>query len=494
MNFTLASRLKGALPALTFSFLLLALPGCAFDPVDAKPEQKTPESWATAKGAAEAAVSDTWWKAYGDAGLDDAVERALKNSPDMDTAYARVRASRAAAGLADSGFWPTLGANGSYNRNRSTESTLFPQAGGRHTDNYAVGAAIQYEVDLWGQVRNRSRAAENEYRSAHADLAASRLLVVAETVKAWLDLAQAKAERTTLAGEFASRIESYEILAAREKAGIIGGDEVARAKLAAAQAKYDLDGTELKIGLLRNALAVASGELPGTPFAEPGDTLPEKVPAVPLAVPSTLLKSRPDIASADLRLDAALQREGAARANYYPNLTLNASGGFSSINAGDLFNSGSRVWSLGPTLSIPILSGGKSDAALEQSRAAFDAEWAGYRRSVLNAFRETEDALLTIDRLAGQEKLVSDVVASANETLGFAKARHDKGLSSNLEVTLAERDTLAARRELIRIRFDRLRASANLARALGGGWNRETEIEKSRNAFEDRLEAADEKE
>jgi multidrug efflux system outer membrane protein len=472
--------------------MLTLLTGCALDPVDVKPEQKIPETWSGARKTAEATVSDEWWKAFGDPGLDTVVARALASSPSMDTAFARVRAARAAAGMADSGFWPTLDSSAAYNRNRTTQSTLFPQAGGRTTDNFHVGGTIGYEVDLWGKVRNESKAAKSEYRSSHADLAASRLLVAAETTKIWFDLRQAKAERATLSAEYTSRIESHGLLSAREKAGIIGGDEVARAKLAAAQAKYDLDGTELKISLLRNALAAAVGEIAGTAqLPEPGDELPANVPAVPLTLPSALLKSRPDVASADLRLDAALAREGVARTNFFPNLTLSASGGFSSINAGDLFNKGSRVWSIGPTLSIPIFSGGSGDATLETSRARFDADWAGYRSSVLTAFRETEDALVTIDRLAGQENLVAAVVESADETLTFAKARYDKGLSSNLEVTLAERDTLAARRELIKIRFDRLRASANLARALGGGWNRESAIDKSAIAFEDRLEAAD---
>ncbi len=466
-------------------FPLLA--GCALDPVDLKPEQKTPDAW-SAGATSAAAVSDEWWKAYGDAGLDTVVARALAASPDLDSAFARVRAARAAAGLADSGFWPTIGTSASYNRNRPSGSNAFnlplPT-----TDNYSATGSIAYEVDLWGRVRNESAAAEADYRSAHSDLAAARLLIAAETAKLWLDLRQAKAESAILAGELASRTQAYSLYAAREKAGLIGGDEVARAKLNADQTRFELDGTELKVALLRNALAAAIGEFPGAaPLPEPSADLPADAPAVPLSLPSALLKSRPDIAAADLRLDAALAREGAARANFYPNLTLSATGGFSSINAGDLFNSNSRVWNIGPQVSLPIFTGGRNDASLEAARARFDSDWAAYRKTILSAFRETEDALVTLDRLNGQEKSVAAIVSSANDTLAFAKARFDKGLSSNLEVTLAERDALSAKRELVRVRFDRLRASANLARALGGGWNRDTAIDKSAEAFERRLE------
>lgn len=471
--------------------LLALLSGCALDPVDTKPETKAPEAWSAAAKTTDAVVPDEWWKSFDDAGLDTVVARALAASPNLDAAYARVRAARAAAGLADSGFWPTLDGSAAYNRNRSSASSPNP-LGSQTTNNYNTGVALNYEVDLWGKVRNSSNAADNEYRSSHADLAAARLLVAAETTKLWFDLRQAKSERAVLIETLASRTNTYELYLAREKAGIIGGDDVSRAKLDVAQAKYELDGTELQIRLLRNALAAAVGEVSSTAqLPEPGDELPSVIPNLPVTIPSALLKSRPDVASADLRLDAALLREGAARSNYYPNITLSASGGFSSINAGDLFTKGSRVWSFGPTLSLPIFTGGRNDADLEASRARFDADWASYRTALLTAFQETEDALVTIERYAAQEKLVADIVESATETLTFAKARYDKGLSSNLEVTVAERDTLAARREFIKIRFSRLRASANLARALGGGWNRDTAIDKSVIAFEDRLEAAD---
>ena len=477
-----------ALPILALAFLA----GCALDPVDSKPETGAPDTWNSGAKPSDAVVSDAWWKAFGDPGLDAVVARALDASPDLDASYARVRAARAAAGLADSGFWPTLSGNASWNRQRTTQNQIFSVAGGKTYNTQEVGLAATYEVDLWGNLRNQAHAAESNYRSSHADLAAARLLVAAETTKIWFDLAQAKADRATLADTFASRKESYDLQAAREKAGLIGGDDVARAKLDAAQAKFDLDNSILQIGLLRNALAAAVGETPGASrLPEPSDGVSATVPVVPVSVPSALLKSRPDVASADLKLDAALALEGAARSNFYPNITLSASGGFSSITAAALLNSSSRLWQFGPTLSLPIFTGGANDAALENARARFDADWADYRLTVLTAFRETEDALLTADRLAEQEKLITAVVDAANESYTFARARYEKGLSSNLEVTIAERDALTARRSYIQTHFDRLRASANLARVLGGGWNRDTGIDKSKQDFEDRLETRD---
>lgn len=492
MNIPSIPDVRRALALAASASLLTLLTGCVLGPVDEKPVIETPETWNNKTAETEAVVPDRWWTTFGDEGLTIVVDRALENSPSIDAAFARVRAARAAVGLAGSGLWPSINGGGSYSRARNTESTLFPAAGGRTLDNYGVNASVGYELDLWGRIRNGAEAAENDYRSAHADLAAARLLIAAETTRIWFDLYQAKAERLVIAETIVSRSNTYDLYLAREKAGIIGGDDVSRAKLDVAQARFDHEAVELRIVLLRNALATAVGVFPGTQLPEPADLLPSEIPALPVNIPSALLKNRPDIAAADLRLDASLRRQGAARANYYPNLTLAASGGFSSISASDLFQQGSRVWSFGPTLSLPIFTGGRNDAEMENSRAVFEGAWADYRATVLSAFRETEDALVSIDRLATQEKVVSVIVDAASETLTFAKARYDKGLSSNLEVTVAERDTLAARREFIRVRFERLRATANLARALGGGWNRDVKIEESQHEYEERLKRIEE--
>lgn len=471
--------------------LLAALTGCRLDPVDEKPAVETPAAWAGNRAGTEERIRRAPWTAFGDPGLNRVVERTLANSPDIASAYARVRAARATAGLADSGFWPTVGADAAQSRRRSSGNEPNP-FGGQTFDNVGVSATVTYEFDLWGRVENLSRAAHAEYRSSHADLAAARHLAVTEVIRLWFDLRQARAECTTLAEEFDTRMHAVELLSAREAAGLIGGDDVARAKLEAARAKVEFDSISLRAALLRNALIAAIGDTPGqTTFADPDDSREVTLPPVPVSVPSALLRSRPDIVSADLRLDAALARQGAARSNYYPNLTLSATGGYSSVSSGDLLDKDSRRWAMGPTLNLPIFTGGRNDAELEQSRARFDAEWAAYRKTLLTAFRETEDALVTLDRLAEREKLIAAVNESAADSLRFARARYAPGVSSNLEVTLASRDMLLAKREAIRVHYDRLRATANLGRALGSGWSADTDLAASTEAFEQRLEDAE---
>lgn len=466
------------------------LPGCTvLDPVDIKPAstEDAPDAWSTGAKTADAKLPDQPWKLFGDPGLDTVVARARANSPDIASAYARVRTARAAAGLADSGFWPSVSGDASQSRSRSSGNAPNP-FGGQTFDNYGVGASVGYEVDLWGRIENLSKAAAADYAAAHADLAQARHLVTTEVIRLWFNHRQARAERATVATEFDLRMRTCQLLEAREKAGLISGDQLSRAKLEAAQSRIELEALELQVATTRNALVAAVGDAPGTSaLPEPDDALPITFPKVPVSVPSALLKSRPDIVAANLRIDAALAREGAARANFYPNLTLSASGGFSSVSSGDLLDKESRRWSLGPSVHLPIFTGGRNDADLEAARARFDADWAAYRKTVLNAFRETEDALVTIDRLTEREKLVGMADAAATETAGFTRERFEKGISSNLELTLAERDALLAKREVIRVRYDRLRAITNLARTLGAGWHADLAIAGSAAAYERKL-------
>lgn len=475
-------------PLLLAFALLPLLAGCALDPVDTKPPEFAPQKWASGSGDPKADMPDDWWEAFADPALDKVVALALENSPGIDSAYARVRAARAAAGLADSGFWPTFGLSGNYANTHYTQSQLSGAVAGHTTDNYNLGGGFGYEVDLWGRVRNKAGAADAEYRSSHADLAGARLLVTGEVVKLWFDLRQAKVERAIVSGEFEARERRLALLAERRDAGILKADDVARAELLVSQSREELETLELKVAHLRNALAAAVG-VSGLP--EPPDTIPETLPEMPVSVPSAMIRNRPDLAAADMRLDAALLREGAARANFYPNVTLAATGGFSSINAGDLFSRGSAVWSLGPTVSLPILTGGKNDSELELARARFDAAGAAYRRAVLVAFRETEDALVSVSRLQTQERFAGAAVRDAERICSYAAERSASGVSSELDVVTAAHDALAARRSLAKVRFDRLRAAAGLALTLGGGWRRDTDLAKSADAFERRQEGAD---
>lgn len=476
-------------PSLFLALAPLFFTGCALSPVDKKPDSTPPASWTSKTEKSDSPVASEWWRDFGDKRLDETVAKALASSPDLDAAYARVRASRAAAGLADSGFWPTFGMNSAYSRQHYSDNILSRSSKDQTVGNYTVGGGLNYEVDLWGRVANESDAATADYRASHAALEKARQLVAGEIVRIWFGYDQAKVERTIVADELKSREETLELLRARQEAGMIADDDVERAALDVARSRSDLTELERSVANWKHALAAAVG---ADAIAEPDGVMPVNIPAVPVSLPADAVRARPDIAVADLRLDAALLREGVARANYYPNVTLSATGGFTSINAGDFIAKGSRFWSFGPTVSLPIFTGGANDAKMEASRARYDEAVSTYRRTLLDAFRETEDALVNVARLAEQEKHLIEVKAAAERVYDFTKARYDGGLSSNLRVIIAERDALAARRDTARVRFERLRATASLALALGGGWHRD-EIEKSAEKFEAKLAGSEAK-
>lgn len=473
-------------PLLFAALAPLVFTGCTLSPVDKKIETAPPAAWTSKTEKTAAAVSSEWWRDFDDKGLDHAVASALDASPDLDAAYARVRSARAAAGLADSGFWPTFGLNSAYSRQHYSDNILSRSSKDRTVGNHTVGGGLNYEVDLWGRIANEADASADDYRASHAALEKARQLVAGEVVRIWFELDQAKVEHAIVADELQSREETLALLRARQEAGMIADDDVERAALDVARTRSDLTELDRSAANWKHALVAAVG---ADSVPEPAGVMPKKIPAVPVSLPAEALRARPDIAVADLRLDAALKREGVARANYYPNLTLSATGGFNSINAGDFLAKGSRFWSFGPTVSLPIFTGGANDAKMEAARARYDEAVSDYRRTLLNAFRETEDALVDVARLAEQEQHLFEVNAAAERVYEFAKARYDGGLSSNLRVIIAERDALAARRDAARVRFSRLRAAASLALATGGGWHRE-EIEKSAEKFEARLATA----
>jgi multidrug efflux system outer membrane protein len=256
----------------------------------------------------------------------------------------------------------------------------------------------------------------------------------------------------------------------------VDGDFVSAAKLAAAQAKAaEADGRR-RVASAENALRVLIGApvgttLPATTTDLTGPaTFAVVMPEMSAGVPSDLLLNRPDIQAVERQLDASLAREGAARANYYPRLTLIGDAGWQADPASRVGQGSSGFWSLTPTLTLPIFEGSRNDATLEQAQARFDIARGTYRKAVLNAFREVDDALVDIRELGTQELLAGKVVEAVRERLANAEARAKAGLTNESEVLAARLDLYLARRTLAGYGWERRQAAVRLAAATGGGW------------------------
>jgi NodT family efflux transporter outer membrane factor (OMF) lipoprotein len=223
---------------------------------------------------------------------------------------------------------------------------------------------------------------------------------------------------------------------------------------------------------LRHALATLCGQ-PASAFeiAASASATPTAVPAIPLSVPSALLESRPDVAAAERRMAAANADIGIATAAFYPSVTLNGLTGFQSIDASTLFNWPSRIWAFGPSLQLPIFTGGRNRAQLASTRAAYDAAVADYRQTVLNAFQDAEDQLAAQRLLSEELDAEEAALKSARRTLEISINRYKGGVITYLEVAIAQGSSLAHEQIVVQLAARRLSAAVALIKALGGGWS-----------------------
>ena len=417
-----------------------------------------------------------WWRAFGDPDLDRLVARALAENPDLATAAARVRESRALLIAVDADLLPRLDAQLALSSRRLSNQTgqNFPGMP-RRTDVGTAGVQLSWEIDLWGRAADRSLAALGDAESAAFRAAAAEVSLAAEVARAWFAVRLAREDAACLAADFDSRVDAIGMVELQVTAGVADGDALSAARLAAAQAKADELDAVRRLGAAENALRVlvglpAGAVLPGTqPDLKTAPSVASQ-PSFGAGLPSELLLARPDIRAAERALDAALAREGSARAEFYPKLMLVGDAGWSADPAGNVGRSGSGFWALTPSLSLPIFDGARNAAGVEVAQARVEAAAAGWKSAVLNAFREVDNALIDLRALATQEDLAGRVLAAVGERLANAEARARAGLADRVEVEAARRDVFLARRTFAGYAWQRRQAAARLAAATGGGF------------------------
>lgn len=475
-------RLKLPSKALLAAVLLV---GCASAPDTATASRQVADvRWSTANSAARAGAE--WWKAFGDPGLSELIDRALRGSPDLEMAAARVREARAFVTVADADLLPRLDAQLAQQAQRVSGETgrNFPGMP-RRSDITAAGVELSWEIDLWNRTGALSAAALADARAAGYNEDAARVSLAAEVARNWFAVRSARETLACLEAEFAARMEELALTERRFQAGLLDGDPVSQAKLLAAQAKAaEADGRR-RLYALENALRVLIGaapsvELPATMLDPVGPAkLAVAMPDFGPGISSELLLNRPDMRAAEQQIDAAVAREGAARAEYYPRINLVGDAGWQADPASRLGRGSSGFWSLTPSISLPIFNGGRIAANDEAAQARFDLARANYRKAVLNAFREVDDALVDIREIGTQEMLAGKVVEAVRERLANAEARAKAGLADTSEVIAARLDLYLARRTLAGYGWERRQAAVRLAAATGGGWKQEDKVKSS---------------
>ena len=452
--------------------LLVGLTGCSMAPDYRPPATPVPrdfkelEGW-TAATPMDQAPRGQWWEAFGDPVLNDLEARAEQASPTLAAALARYDQAKASAGIERADLFPQVKAEGDASRQRLSGYRFGGNGTAPVYDDFSVGATLDYELDLWGRIRNSVKAARADAQASEADLASARLSLQAAVADAYARLRGLDAEAELLRQTVDAFGKAYRLTTTRHDGGIASGIDVNRAKTV-------LDNAQAQISAVANERAATEHEIAAlvgaiaSDFSIPVRVQPLRAPELPVGAPSQLLQRRPDIAAAERRIFAANARIGVARAAFFPTLTLGLSGGYQASH-GELFSKPSSFWGLGPaSVVLALFDGGRRRAGVRMSRAEYEEMTAGYRETVLGAFRQVEDALAANRHLADQAVSQRGAATAAGRTSELALTRYRDGASDYLEVVTAQTDALEAQRALLAVQTQRMRASVALVKALGG--------------------------
>ena len=428
--------------------------------------------WKTATPAAQL-PHGTWWTIYSDAELNRLETLAASNNQQVVVAVANFDEARAALRVAQASYFPQVNATPSITRQRTSannaaNNNINSPANGRTFNTFNVSGDASWELDFWGRVRRLTESARAQFTASAEDLESTRLTIQAEVASDYFNLRALDDQSHLLTQTAAAYQHTLELTQNRRKSGIADELDVAQAETQLKATLAQIPAVDLQRAQTRHALAVLCGQA-ATTFARTSESVGStNLPAIPVSVPSEWLERRPDIAAAERRMAAANASVGVAQAAFYPKLTLNASGGFQSISASSLFDWPSRVWAVGPTLSLPLFTGGQNRAQLASARAAYQAAVGNYRQTVLTGFQDVEDQLAAQTLLAGQLALESAALAAAQHTLDLSQQRYKAGVEQYLDVITAQTTMLTHAQTVVQLRGQRLTASVALVKSLGG--------------------------
>lgn len=509
------------------AFGLLLLGGCAVGPNYSgppKPETPVPTQFKNSQNSSEGLGSwkvgelrdkegkGAWWEVFGDPELNRLEASASANNQDLRISLSRIEQSRAQTRVAAADFYPNADFDGRYTRQRTSNTEpvqrgqlvgASPFAGGstggaggtggtsgsssssptiltnqpltRSYNLFRVPVDLNWEVDIFGRVRRNYEAARAAREASEADQRNVALMVSANVATTYFNLHAIDAEEDVLLRTIKSRGDALGIAEERLQAGLSSEVDVQRERAELAGNQSDLAGVQRTRAEMENALATLAGRSASS-FRQHRRPLTATPPHIPVGLPSGLLERRPDIAEAERTLAESNARIGVAVAAFFPVVRLTGAAGFESANAGMVFDWPSRFWQLGPSVSLPIFEGGRNIANLRLERARYDEGVARYRQQVLVAFQDVENALVDLRTLSVQAAAQGRAVSAARRTLELSQNSYGKGATTLIDVVDAERTLLVDERTSTQILGQRLQASVQLIKALGGGWEgRETD-------------------
>jgi NodT family efflux transporter outer membrane factor (OMF) lipoprotein len=455
--------------------LALLLDACSLTPPLKTPEIPTADAykelgpWTQAQPG-DRLPRDRWWTLYDNAELDALQTRLIAGNPTLAAALANYAQARALSDQARAGLFPTLSVGAGVQRDRESinDPIRGPTAPTGYNDN-VVGGSVSYELDLWGQIRNEVAAGEANAAASAADLENARLSLIAQLVDDYIRLRSLDRDSALLEETVTAYARALNLTEQRHDAGIAPGLDVSQAQTQLNVARSQAAQTLAQRALMEHAIAALLG-VSASMFSIAPKIVDIDLPQIPTGVPATLLQRRPDIAGAERRMIAANANIGIARAAYFPSLTLGAQGGLQSGAFSNWLSAPSSFWAIGPNAVLSVFDGGLRRAQVAQARAEFNASAANYRGTVVSAFQQVEDSLATLNHYHDAAVNEKAAVNAAQRTLDFSMALYVKGAVDYLNVVTSQTAVLQTQLDALSLDTLQLRASVDLMRALGGGW------------------------
>lgn len=454
--------------------LVLATGACASVPdLGPKPLPHAAADYVAAKslaGDAAAWPGDGWWQRYSDTQLNQLICEGLAGSPDLAAAAARIRRAGGLAQAAGAKLLPTIDAGASVSALNPSNNLQPPLwSGFKDVDN--AGLSLNFDLDLWGKNRAALRAVNMDANAARFDADEARLMLTTGIAATYADLTALYAQRDHLVSALDIRAQTLKLVKQRADIGLDNASALRLAEARLPQTKADLTATDEAIMLTKHALAALIGAGPDRAL-----TIEQPAPGalqahgLPANASIELVGRRPDIAAARTRVEAAGDRIKEARAAFYPDVSISALAGFSSLGLGNLFQSSSAFAGVTPAISLPMFHGGALQGQYRGRRGDYDEAVALYDRQVIQALRETADAVTSRNALVDRLTQSQSSLASYEQALALARVRYKQGLSTYLDVLTAEESVVNARLTVAQLETRAFTLDVQLVRALGGGF------------------------
>ena len=482
---------RATLPTLTAiavalaSSIVLTLSGCASSAGIASVAQPiaplsigiVADATATATATAAPALAADWWRGFGDATLNDLVDRALAGNPGLKVAQARLE--RAGAAVAGTQAADGLQVNGELDvtRQRFSANSIYPPplGGGVYTLGTAqIGAS--YEFDFFGRNRAAIEAAVGAQRAAQADIEAARIVLASNVARSYVQLGRLFEQREVAVRSLKSRDETLALIKQRVQGGLDTAVEQRQGEGALPESRQQIEQLDEQIALTRHALAALTAQPPNALDGLVAPLRSVQAAPLPASVPADLLGRRADITAARWRIEAATSDTKSAKAQFYPNVNLTAFVGLASIGLDRLVKSGSEQYGAGPALRLPIFDSGRLRANLRGKTADLDAAIESYNGAVIDAVHDVADQIASMRSIARQQVQQTSAQAAAESAYDLSTQRYKAGLGTYLTVLNAEASVLNQRRQAADLKARALDVQITLIRALGGGYAGDSDL------------------